>query len=181
MNSGRIQINLKDREDRSKDALAIMARLQPQLAQINGIDCYLQPLQDLTVEDRVSRTEFQYSIEDANQNELNDWTNRMLVEFRKLPELRNVVSDQQIHGLDAHLVIDRDNASRLGVTPQNIDDTLDDAFGQRQVSTIFTQLNQYHVVLEVKPDFALNTDALNNIYVASSQGKEVPLSSSHSL
>ena len=176
LNSGRIQINLKDREHRSADALAIIARLQPELAQVDGIQCYLQPLQDLTVEDRVSRTEFQYSVEDASLNELSDWTNRMVSEFRKLPDLRNVVSDQEIHGLDAHLVIDRDNASRLGVTPQNIDDTLDDAFGQRQVSTIFTQLNQYHVVLEVQPEFARNTDALDNIYVASSQGKEVPLS-----
>jgi multidrug efflux pump len=176
LNSGRIQINLRDREHRSDDASAIIARLQPKLAQVNGIQCYLQPLQDLTVEDRVSRTEFQYSIEDANAKELSEWTDRMLAEFRQLPELRNVVSDEQIHGLDAHLVIDRDNASRLGVTPQNIDDTLDDAFGQRQVSTIFTQLNQYHVVLEVQPQFARDTNALDNIYVASSQGKEVPLS-----
>jgi len=176
LNSGRIQINLKDRDHRKDDALTIMARLQPKVAQIDGIQCFLQPLQDLTVEDRVSRTQYQYSIEDANAEELTDWSNRMLTEFRKLPQLRDVASDQQNRGLDAHLVIDRDTASRLGVTPQNIDDTLDDAFGQRQVSTIFTQLNQYHVVLEVQPNFAKNPDALNNIYVASSQGTQVPLS-----
>ncbi|MDR3735582.1 MAG: multidrug efflux RND transporter permease subunit [Acidobacteriaceae bacterium] len=176
LNSGRIQINLKDRDHRKDDATAIMARLQPKVAQIDGIQCFLQPMQDLTVEDRVSRTQYQYSIEDANSEELTDWSNRMLTEFRKLPQLRDVASDQQNHGLDAHLVIDRDTASRLGITPQNIDDTLDDAFGQRQVSTIFTQLNQYHVVLEVQPKFAKNPDSLNNIYVASSQGTQVPLS-----
>ncbi|HEY0306969.1 MAG TPA: multidrug efflux RND transporter permease subunit [Acidobacteriaceae bacterium] len=176
LNSGRIQINLKDRDHRKDDATAIMARLQPQVAQINGIQCFLQPLQDLTVSDRMSRTQYQYSIEDANGQELSDWTERMVTEFRKLPQLRDVASDQQNQGLDAHLVIDRDTASRLGITPQNVDDTLDDAFGQRQVSTIFTQLNQYHVVLEVQPKFARNPDALNNIYVASSQGTQVPLS-----
>jgi len=142
LNSGRIQINLVDRDKRNDDAQAIIARLQPQVAQIDGIQCYLQALQDLTVEDRVSRTQYQYAIEDANPDELADWANRMATEFRKLPQLRNVATDQQNQGLDAHLVIDRDTASRMGITPQNIDDTLDDAFGQRQVSTIFTQLNQ---------------------------------------
>jgi len=176
LNSGRIQINLVDRDKRNDDAQAIIARLQPQVAQIDGIQCYLQALQDLTVEDRVSRTQYQYAIEDANPDELADWANRMATEFRKLPQLRNVATDQQNQGLDAHLVIDRDTASRMGITPQNIDDTLDDAFGQRQVSTIFTQLNQYHVVLEVQPAFATNPDSLNNIYVASSQGTQVPLS-----
>jgi len=176
LNSGRIQINLKDRDHRKDDATAIIARLQPQVAQIDGIRCYLQPLQDLTVEDRVSRTQYQYTVEDADATELADWANRMVTEFKKLPQLQDVASDQQNQGLDAHLVIDRDTASRLGITPQNIDDTLDDAFGQRQVSTIFTQLNQYHVVLEVQPQFSHNPDSLDHIYVASSLGTEVPLS-----
>jgi multidrug efflux pump len=176
LNSGRIQINLKDREHRKDDAEAIIARLQPEVAQVDGIQCFLQPLQDLTVEDRVSRTQYQYTVEDADADELADWSNRMLTEFKKLPQLRDVASDQQNQGMDAHLVIDRDTASRLGITPQNIDDTLDDAFGQRQVSTIFTQLNQYHVVLEVQPQFSKNPDSLSSIYVASSQGTEVPLS-----
>ncbi|HEY4368035.1 MAG TPA: efflux RND transporter permease subunit, partial [Steroidobacteraceae bacterium] len=176
LNSGRIQINLKDRDHRKDDAEAIIARLQPQVAQVDGIQCFLQPLQDLTVEDRVSRTQYQYSVEDADSAELADWSNRMLTEFKKLPQLRDVATDQQNQGLDVHLVIDRDTASRLGITPQNVDDALDDAYGQRQISTIFTQLNQYHVVLEVQPQFARNPDSLSSIYVASSLGTEVPLS-----
>jgi len=176
LNSGRIQINLKDRDHRTEDARAIMQRLQPQVAQVNGIQCFLQPLQDLTVEDRVSRTQYQFTLEDANATELADVSGRVVAALKSLPELRDVASDQQNEGLDAHLVIDRDTAARFGVTPQNIDDTLDDAFGQRQVSTMFTQLNQYHVVLEAAPQFSRNPDQLNNIYVASSQGAEVPLS-----
>jgi multidrug efflux pump len=176
LNSGRIQINLKPREERSDNAAQIISRLEPELEKVDGIQCYLQPLRDLTVEDKVSRTEYQYGVQDANPQELEEWSNRMVAEFSKLPSLRNVESDQQNGGLDAHLVIDRDTALRLGVSLQNIDDTLDDAFGQRQVSTIFTQLNQYHVVLEVQPQFQRTPDALDNIYVASSQGTQVPLS-----
>ena len=176
LNSGRIQINLKPRDQRSSNAAAIISRLQPQLEKVDGIQCYLQTLKDLTVEDRVSRSEYQYSLEDSNAEELTEWSNKMRTEFSKLAPLRNVASDQQSGALDAHLVIDRDTASRLGISPQNIDDTLDDAFGQRQVSTIFTQLNQYHVVLEVQQQFERSPDALNNIYVASSLGTQVPLS-----
>ena len=176
MNSGRIQINLRDREQRSTSATDVIQRLGPKLAQVEGIQCFLQPLQDLTVEDRVSRTQYQYSLEDANSEELAQATNLMVERLKQLPELTDVASDQQLEGLEAHLVIDRDTASRLGITPQNIDDTLDDAFGQRQVSTIFTQLNQYHVVLEVAPKFQLNPSSLNNIYVKSSNGSQVPLS-----
>ena len=176
LNSGRIQINLKDREERSTSATDVIRRLGPKLARIEGIQCYLQPLQDLTVEDRVSRTQYQYSLEDANADELASATRRMLEKLRQLPELTDVASDQQIDGLEAHLVIDRDTASRLGITPQNIDDTLDDAFGQRQVSTMFTQQNQYHVVLEVAPKFQINPTSLDNIYVKSSNGTQVPLS-----
>jgi multidrug efflux pump len=175
-NSGRIQINLKAREDRKETASDIIRRLQPQLAQVTGITLYMQPVQDLTVEDRVSRTQYQYSIEDADSRELNSWAPRLLAKLQSLPELRDVASDQQNGGLQADLVIDRDTASRLGILPQQIDDTLYDAFGQRQVSTIFTQLNQYHVVLEVDPQFRNSPDDLKNIYVHSNTGAQVPLS-----
>jgi multidrug efflux pump len=176
LNSGRIQINLKDREQRKTSATDVIQRLQPKVGQVSGIQCYLQPLQDLTVEDRVSRTQYQYSVEDANSEELAVWTDKLVEKLKTIPVLTDVASDQQLSGLDAHLVIDRDTASRLGITPQNIDDTLDDAFGQRQVSTIFTQLNQYHVVLEVAPKFQRNPSSLENIYVKSSNGTQVPLS-----
>ncbi len=177
LNEGRIQINLKDKEDRSSSALDVIRRLQPQVAQIDGMQTFLQPLQDLTVEDRVSRTQYQYSVEDANAAELAEWSDKLVAEFQKHKDvLIDVASDQQLSGMEAHLVIDRDTASRLGITPQNIDDTLDDAFGQRQVSTMFTQQNQYHVVLEVSPRFQRNPQSLDNIYVKSSNGTQVPLS-----
>jgi multidrug efflux pump len=176
LNSGRIQINLKNREQRKSSALEVIQRLDPKVAKVDGIQCFLQPLQDLTVEDRVSRTQYQYSLEDANPEELALWTDRMVAKLKQIPILSDVASDQQLSGLEANLVIDRDTASRLGITPQNIDDTLDDAFAQRQVSTIFTQQNQYHVVLEVAPKFQKNPDSLDNIYVKSSNGTQVPLS-----
>jgi len=175
-NSGRIQINLKPRDERNADASEIIRRLQPQLAQVEGITLFMQPVQDLTVEDRVSRTQYQYSIEDADARELSQWAPRLVDKLKTLPQLRDVATDQQDSGLEANLVIDRDTAARLGILPQAIDDTLYDAFGQRQVSTIFTQLNQYHVVLEVDPSFQQNPDALKNIYVHSSNGTQVPLS-----
>jgi multidrug efflux pump len=176
LNSGRIQINLKPHEERSTTASDVIRRLQPEVAKIEEIALYMQPVQDLTVEDRVSRTQFQYSLEDADANELNDWASRILYKLRSLPELRDVASDQQNQGMRADLVIDRDTASRFGILPQNIDDTLYDAFGQRQVSTIFTQLNQYHVVLEVGPQFRDDPSDLNSIYVKSVTGTQVPLS-----
>jgi len=176
-NSGRIQINLKTRDDRDATASEIIRRLQPQLEQVAGITLYMQPVQDLTVEDRVSRTQYQYSIEDADARELNSWAPRLVEKLSSLPQLRDVASDQQNSGLQADLVIDRDTASRLGILPQQIDDTLYDAFGQRQVSTIFTQSNQYHVVLEVDPQFRENPEDLKDIYVKSSAGTQVPLSS----
>jgi multidrug efflux pump len=177
LNSGRIQINLKDKETRSDSASDVIARLQPKLAQIDGIQAFLQPLQDLTVEDRVSKTQYQYSVEDANPAELATWTDKLVAEFQRHRDvLVDVSSDQQLGGMGEQLVIDRDTASRLGVTPQNIDDTLDDAFAQRQVSTIFTQQNQYHVILEVAPKYGRNTSALDNIFVKSSNGMQVPLS-----
>jgi multidrug efflux pump len=175
-NSGRIQINLKSRNQRKETASDIIRRLQPQLAQVEGITLYMQPVQDLTVEDRVSRTQFQYSLEAADANDLNTWVPRLMQKLQALPQLNDVANDQLTSGLKADLVIDRDTASRLGILPQAIDDTLYDAFGQRQVSTIFTQLNQYHVVLEADPSFQQSPDSLKNIYVHSSTGAQVPLS-----
>jgi len=164
-NSGRIQINLKARDERSDDASAIIRRLQPALNKVQGITLYMQPVQDLTVEDRVSRTQFQYSIEDADAQELAQWTPKLVAKLETLPELRDIATDQLNEGLRTNIAIDRDTASRLGIFPQAIDNTLYDAFGQRQVSTIFTQLNQYHVVLEVLPNFAQTPENLNDIYI----------------
>ncbi len=176
-NSGRIQINLKSRDQRTETVSEIIRRLQTQLAHVEGITLYLQPVQDLTVEDRVSRTQYQYSLEDASADELNTWVPQLVAKLRALPELRDVATDQQNGGLLADLIVDRDTASRLGILPQAIDDTLYDAFGQRQVSTIFTQLNQYHVVLEVAPSFQQSPDALKDIYVKSNSGAQVTLAS----
>ncbi len=175
-NSGRIQINLKPRDERASDAPDIIRRLSSALQHVPGITLYMQPVQDLTVENRISRTQYQYSLEDADPVELGEWTPRLVAKLRGSPVLRDVASDQQNRGLAASLVIDRDTASRLGVLPQAIDDTLYDAFGQRQVSTIFTQLNQYHVILEVAPAFQQDPDALRALYVKSSTGTQVPLS-----
>src|SRR5208283_4355827 len=175
LNSGRILINLKPLEERKISASEVMRRLQPELAKVDGITLYMQPIQDLTVEDRVSQTQYQYTLEDANADELNQWTTKLLDRLQTLPELRDVATDQQTHGLQARLVIDRVTASRLGITPQAIDNALYDAFGQRQISTLFTQLNQYHVVLETLPDFQRNPSKLNDIYVLSTSGTAVPL------
>jgi multidrug efflux pump len=164
-NSGRIQINLKARDERSDDASAIIRRLQPQLDKVEGITLYMQPVQDLTVEDRVSRTQFQYSIEDADAQELAQWTPKLVAKLKTLHELTDIATDQLNNGLMTSVVIDRDTASRLGIFPQAIDNTLYDAYGQRLVSIIFTQLNQYHVVLEVLPSFAKTPDSLNDIYI----------------
>jgi len=175
-NSGRIQINLKPRDDRSSTASEIIRRLQPELDKVHGIRLYMQPVQDLTVEDRVSRTQYQYSMEDTDAVELAQVSARLMDKLHTVKELTDVASDQQNNGLRSDLVIDRDTAGRLGILPAAIDNTLYDAFGQRQVSTIFTQLNQYHVVLEVSPEFRDNPDDLKNIYVKSSTGMQVPLS-----
>ena len=176
LNSGRIQINLKPIEERRISASDIIRRLQPQLAKVDGITLFMQPVQDLTVEDRVSRTQFQYSLEDADARELGVWVPQFVQKLQSLPALRDVASDQQDQGLQTRLVIDRATASRLGISPQTLDNTLYDAFGQRQVSTIFTQLNQYHVVMEAQPGFQQNPADLNHLYVQSSTGGAVPLS-----
>jgi multidrug efflux pump len=176
LNSGRILINLKKLEDRKLSASEIIRRMQPELAKVEGIMLYMQPVQDLTVEDRVSRTQYQYTLEDANGEELNTWTMRLMDKLQQLPELRDVATDQQTQGSQATLVIDRVTASRLGISPQAIDDALYDAFGQRQISTLFTQLNQYHVILETLPEFQRNPAKLADIYVQSASGGPVPLS-----
>jgi len=177
LNTGRIQINLKSRDERSASATDIIRRLAPKLEQdVHGITLYMQPVQDLTVESRVSRTQYQYSMEDTDANELATWSQRLLDKLKSSPQLLDVATDQQTGGLQADLVIDRDTASRLGVTPTAIDNTLYDAFGQRQVSTIYTQLNQYHVVLEVDPQFQQDPSSLNTLYVKSANGTQVPLS-----
>jgi multidrug efflux pump len=167
LNSGRIQINLKPLEQRKISASDVIRRLQPRLAGIDGITLYMQPIQDLTVEDRVSRTQYQYTLEDPDQNELNRWTARFVEKLKLLPELRDVATDQQTSGLAESLVVDRVTASRMGISPQMIDETLYDAFGQRQVLTQYTQLNQYHVILETLPPFQKNPSNLQDIYVRS--------------
>jgi len=170
LNSGRMLINLKPLSERKISASDVIRRLQPPLEKIESIALYMQPVQDLTVEDRVSRTQFQYSLEDANADELNIWTNKLVDKLRKLPELADVATDQQKLGSQAKLVIDRVTASRLGITPQGIDNVLYDAFGQRQIDTLFTQLNQYHLVLETLPDFQKDPAMLSNIYVKANSG-----------
>jgi multidrug efflux pump len=176
LNSGRVQINLKPLDVRKISASDVIRRLQPEIAKIDGITLFMQPVQDLTVEDRVSRTQFQYSLEDVDPKELAYWVPKFVDKLKSLAELRDVATDQLNDGLLATLTIDRDTASRLGILPADIDNTLYDAFGQRQVSTIYTQLNQYHVVMEVDPNFQQNPDALKNIYVHSSNNQQVPLS-----
>jgi multidrug efflux pump len=167
LNSGRILINLKPLEQRGINASEVIRRLQPELANVEGITLFMQPVQDLTVEDRVSRTQYQYTLEDPDANELNLWTARFVDKLKQLPELRDVATDQQTGGLAQRLVIDRQTASRLGISPQMIDETLYDSFGQRQISTLYTQLNQYHVILETMPSFQRHPDDLHDIYVRS--------------
>jgi len=175
LNSGRIQINLKPIEERNARAGEVIRRLQPELAKVQGVTLFLQPVQDLTVEDRVSRTQYQYSLEDADGKELAVWVPRFVDRIRALPELRDVASDQQEAGLTARILLDRPTASRLGITPQMLDDTLYDSFGQRQVSTMFTQLNQYRVVLETAPAFHSGPEDLGHVYLRSTEGGTVPL------
>jgi multidrug efflux pump len=166
MNSGRIQITLKPLEERAGvSAEDVIRRLEPKLQQVTGIELYMQPIQDLTVEDRVSRTQYQYSLDAPDKALLDLWIPRLVDRMKQLPELRDVASDQQNNGMGLLVNIDRDTAGRLGITPQNIDDALYDSFGQRQVSTIYTQTNQFHVILEVEPKFQQNSAALNDMYV----------------
>jgi multidrug efflux pump len=168
LNSGRVQINLVDESKRSKSASQIIDRLGQSLQQVEGIKLYMQPVQDLTVDDRVSRTQYQYTLEDPNVDELNTVVDELLRKLKKLPQLADVVTDQQLGGVAEQLVIDRATASRFGITPSAIDNTLYDAFGQRQINTMYTQLNQYHVIMEAEPQFQLDPNKLNDIYVQAS-------------
>jgi multidrug efflux pump len=170
LNSGRVLINLKPVGQRDASASGVILRLQPKLAVVPGITLFMQPVQDLSVEDRVSRTQFQYSLEDPSADELNVYAPRMLERLRQAPELRDVASDRQDAGLEARITMDRVAAARYGVTPSSIDQALYDAYGQRQISTIFTQLNQYHVVLEVDPAFRSQPKDLGQLYVRTSTG-----------
>jgi multidrug efflux pump len=165
LNSGRFLINLKPLAARKIGVEQVVDRLHGQLARLSDMSVYLQPVQDLTVEDRVSRTQFQYTLEDASSTELGQWAPKMVSKLRDLPQLAHVASDQQNDGLQALLVIDRSTASRLGITPAQIDSALYDAYGQRQISTMFTQLNQYHTVLEVDPHFQMSPEDLDDIYI----------------
>jgi multidrug efflux pump len=167
-NSGRMSINLKPLDQRNKmSASDIIRRLKSKLDQVQGIQLFMQPVQNISVDDRVSRTQYQYTLEDPDANELNDWTNRFVSRLRQLPELEDVATDQQMGGLAVSLVIDRVTASRLGIAPSTIDNTLYDAFGQRQISTMYTQVNQYHVVLESQPQFQLDPNKLDRLYIQS--------------
>jgi multidrug efflux pump len=167
LNSGRMSINLKPLDERKISASDLVRRLNSKVSQIQGIQLFMEPVQNITVDDRVSRTQYQYALEDPDANELNEWTNRFVSELKKLPELEDVATDQQLGGLAVSLVIDRVTASRLGIAPSTIDNTLYDAFGQRQISTMYTQVNQYHVVLESEPQFQKDPNKLNHIYIQS--------------
>jgi multidrug efflux pump subunit AcrB len=176
VNSGRLYINLKPREERKSSANEIIDRLREATKHVQGISLFMQSVQDVQIDSRVSRTQYQYTLQDADENELGEWAPKLLEKMHSLPELADVASDQQTGGLQVHVDVDRDKASRLNVLPQAIDDTLYDAFGQRQVSTIFTQLTQYRVILEAEPTFQLTPESLNKIYVKSTTGQMVPLS-----
>lgn len=177
LNSGRIQINLKPLEEREHvTAEDVIRRLQPRLSEVTGITLFMQPVQDLTVETRISRTQYQYSLETPNTKELAEWAPKFLQKLHELPELRDVATDQQNDGLQAKVVIDRDTASRMGITPQMIDDALYDSFGQRQISIMFTQLNQYRLVLEVKNDFKNDPRDLQDVYIHPPGGGMVRMS-----
>jgi multidrug efflux pump len=175
LNSGRILINLKPLGKRKASASDVISRLQPELEKVEGVALFMQPVQDLTVDARVARTQYQYTLEDPDLDELNALTPKLVESLRTHPDLRDVSSDQQDKGLQLFVEFDRTTAARLGITPQMIDDALYDAFGQRQVSTIFTQLNQYRVVLAAKPEFQQGPEALRNIYLRGINGGQVPL------
>ncbi len=177
VNSGRIYINLKPRDQRKATANAIMDRLRAATDAVQGISLFMQAAQDVQIDSRVSRTQYQYTLQDADVAELSDWSPKLLAALRNQPELADVATDQQSGGLQVQVAVDREKASRLNVLTQAIDDTLYDAFGQRQVTTIFTQLNQYRVILEVEPKYQLQPESLDKIYVKSTSGQMVQLSS----
>jgi multidrug efflux pump len=165
LNSGRFSINLKPLSDRDLNASDVIRRLQTSLQNVAGIKLFMQPVQNITVDDRVSRTQYQYTLEDPDPQELNLWTNRFVNRLKKLPQLEDIATDQQTGGLAVSMIIDRVTASRLGIAPSTIDNTLYDAYGQRQISTMYTQLNQYHVILEALPDFQRDPSKLSSLYI----------------
>jgi multidrug efflux pump len=165
LNSGRISINLKPLNQRDMSASDVIRRLQSHLQQVSGIRIYMQPVQDITVDDRVSRTQYQYTLEDPDTDELNQWTGKFVAELKKLPALEDVATDQQMGARAISLMIDRVTASRLGIAPTTIDNTLYDAFGQREINTLYTQLNQYHVILETAPEWQKNPASLGSLYI----------------
>ena len=177
LNSGRMLINLKPHSERSDSAIEVIARLQPQLDKLSGIRLFMQPVQDLTIEDRVSRTQYQFSLSSPDADMLSTWTQKLVTALSNQPELVDVASDLQDKGLQVYLVIDRDAASRLGVSVANITDALYDAFGQRQISTIYTQASQYRVVLQAKDGEKIGPQALDQIHVKTTDGGQVRLSS----
>ena len=174
--SGRLTITLKPRDKRQANGEQIIARMQDKLQKVEGIQLFMQPVQDLQIDTRISSTQYQYTMEDADSTELQEWAPKLVNKMRGLPELRDVASDLQTGGLQLSVTIDRDTVSRLGLSPQMVDNTLYDAFGQRQITTIFTQLNQYRVILEVKPEFAQSQDVLSKIYMTAPSNVQVPLS-----
>ena len=178
LNSGRMLINLKPVDDRSLSASGVIRRLQKETADLPGISLYMQPVQDLSIDDTVSRTQYQFVLEDANPDEFNTWVPKLVERLQQLPQLEDVASDQENQGLSAYLTIDRDTAGRFGITPATVDNALYDAFGQRIVSTIFTQSNQYRVILEADSSLMASLDSLSTIYLPSSTavGGQVPLS-----
>jgi multidrug efflux pump len=167
LNSGRMSINLKPLDQRNLSAADVVRRLNNNLAQVNGIKLYMQPVQNTTVDDRVSRTQYQYTLEDPDINELDNWADKFVAKLKQLPSLEDVATDQQTGGLTVSLAIDRVSASRLGIAPATLDQTLYDAFGQRQINTMYTQLNQYHVIMEAQPSFTIDPKKLNKIYIQS--------------
>ena len=165
LNSGRISINLKAIEQRKTSAADVIRRLNNRLQQVQGITLYMQPVQNITVDDRVSRTQYQYTIEGPNSNELNDWSNKFVGQLQQLKDIEDVATDQQTGAPSLFLSIDRVTASRLGIAPFTIDNTLYDAYGQRQINTLYTQSNQYHVILETQPEWQQNPANLGDLYI----------------
>jgi multidrug efflux pump len=176
LNSGRMLINLKPHNERADDAQTIIRRLQTMIAGVPDISLFMQPVQDLTIDDRISRTQYQMTVQDANSDELAEWVPKLLASMRELPELADVTTDFQNQGLEAYVDIDRASAARLGVTVAAVSNALYNAFGQRLISTIFTQSNQYRVVLEVAPSYQRGPEALRDLYVPSTSGEQIPLS-----
>jgi multidrug efflux pump len=177
LNSGRMQIALKPRSERKASATTVMRRLAEAARHVPGIAVYMQPVQDLTIEDRISRAQYQFTLGSPDTQALAVWVPRLVAHLRQLPQLEDVASDLQNNGLQAFVNIDRDAAGRLGVSIATVDNALYDAFGQRLISTIFTQSNQYRVVLEVQPEYQAGPAALDGLYLPTASGQQVPLSS----